>query len=220
MYFPSATMRSRRFPAEDLMQLHLGPPPNSPDFAPEQDGWTALREPSPTMLNFIAGPVGIAAAALVALGWSQTPTAVQFHVSGNSLTSIPVISASVLLGFIALVAVHEMVHALGYPRCGWTPATIIGLWPTHMLFYAAYLDHLGRNRLLLVYVLPFLVISLLPLIVCASLKINSPPLMAISVINALFCGGDFTCFALILWQVPSNAQVRNQGWATWWKVTS
>jgi hypothetical protein len=67
-------------------------------------------------------------------------------------------------------------------------------------------------------VLPLLIISVLPIIFCGIFQICSLPAIFVSLLNALFCGGDLTCFALILWQVPSNAIVRNQGWATWWKV--
>src|SRR5689334_4108461 len=104
-----------------------------------------------------------------------------------------------------------------YPKFGFSPSTMIAFWPSKLLFLAICFDALRRNRLLLVYMLPLLVISILPLIVCRSLGMNSGILMLASIANALFAGGDIFCFLLILAQVPANAMVRNQGWATWWK---
>jgi hypothetical protein len=117
------------------MKLHWGPPPESPDFQPALEGWTALREPSPTMLNLIAGPIGFSALFLVGWGWVATGNSpeLSFNLPASFLV-LPHILLTVIGGFLALVAVHEMVHALGYPRCGWTTATLIGVWPRHLLF--------------------------------------------------------------------------------------
>jgi hypothetical protein len=35
----------------------------------------------------------------------------------------------------------------------------------------------------------------------------------------MFACGDFVGFALILFQVPRAATVRNQGWRTYWKLS-
>lgn len=197
------------------MRFHCGPPPPVPDFQPLEQGWTALREPSPFLLNLIAGPVGIALGVVVALGWGINSLSYQFP-SGDPVAPL-IFLGCVLAGLAGLVLVHEMIHAFGYPRCGFTSDTLIGVWPTKLLFYAIYLGELPRNRLLLVYLLPLLVITVLPLVVCRGLGLNQPLVAAFSIINAMFAGGDVTCFLLIVCQVPAAARLRNQGWQTWWK---
>jgi len=40
---------------------------------------------------------------------------------------------------------------------------------------------------------------------------------AVSIINGAFSCGDQVIVAMIAWQVPRRAILRNQGWETWWK---
>lgn len=203
------------------MKLHIGMPPATPDFTPQEDGWTPLKEPSPWVLNLIATPIGILAAVLVRIGWGEINDKIELNSSvPGSLAPLIYLVAFLVLGFPALIAVHELIHAFGYPKFGFTPSTMIAIWPSKLLFLAITFDALPRNRMLLVYMLPLLVISIAPLLMCRSLGINSLPLMLASTANGLAAGGDIFCFCLIFLQVPRNATLRNQGWATWWKVES
>ena len=200
------------------MRLHIGQPLATPDFTPHEDGWTPLKEPSPLGLNLIATPIGILAAVLIALGWGASNFHFEIGSSGyGPLFPLIIIVAVFGIGFPVLIAVHELIHALGYPQFGFSRSTMIAFWPSKLLFLAIHFDALRRNRLLLVYMLPFLAISILPLIVCRTLGIYPALLMLVSTANALCAGGDIFCFFLILAQVPANAQLRNQGWTTWWK---
>lgn len=200
------------------MRFVYGSPPSVPDFQPFEEGWTALREPSPLLLNLIATPLGFGLAILAALGWGITDVQLQF--SGTSPFAPLYFLGWVLAGFAALVLVHEMIHAFGYPRFGFTADTLIGVWPSKMLFYAVYLGELPRNRWLLVYLLPLLVITVLPLAICRAFGLNQPIVAAFSIANALFAGGDVTCFLLIIAQVPATARMCNQGWSTFWKLSA
>lgn len=196
------------------MRLQIGgKPPAIPDFTPKEDGWTPLKEPSPWVLTLVSTPIGILAAALILKGWGAS--SVQIEVGSSFLVWMV---AAVFIGLPALFTVHELLHGFGYRKFGFTPSTMIFIWPSKLLVIAITLDALRRNRLLLVYMLPLLVISVLPLIVCRSFGITSIPLMLASTANGLIAGGDIFCFFLILSQVPRHAMVRNQGPATWWKV--
>lgn len=200
------------------MRLHIGQPPATPDFMPKEEGWTPLKEPSPLVLNLVATPVGVLAAVLIAFAWGTPSVRLEGGPTSFGLLGPLIAIAAIFgIGFLLLVAAHELIHALGYPKFGFTPSTMIAFWPSKLLFLAIHYDALPRNRLLLVYLLPLLVISVFPLIVCRSLGIESVLLMLASIANALVAGGDIFCFFLILAQVPANALVRNQGWATWWK---
>lgn len=203
------------------MRFHLGPPPPTPNFHPQEEDWTALREPSPLVMNFLAAPVGIILAVAVGAGWgmerlSSLPGLQSFGVFGP----IAEILLLVFVGFPLLVLVHEWIHTWPYPRFGFTSETLIAAWPSKLLFYALYLGPLSRNRWLIVYLLPLCVISIVPLIVCLLVGTHPFSVAAVSTFNALLCGGDVIGFALIAWQVPARATVQNQGWNTWWKLES
>lgn len=196
------------------MRLQIGGKPQAtPDFMPKEDGWTPLKEPSPWILTSIATPIGFLAAWLIVMGWGAR----NFELEVGSSFLVWIISA-VVIGLPALITIHELLHAFGYPKFGLTPATIIFIWPSKLLVIAVTLDALHRNRLLMVYMLPLLAISILPLILFRSSGVHSVPLMFASTFNGLIAGGDIISFFLILSQVPHNAMVRNQGPATWWKV--
>jgi hypothetical protein len=201
------------------MRFHIGPPPLEIEFHPAEEGWTPLREPTPLMLNVLAVPFGVAAAVLLALAWG---TQAMIHVeSGDSelgrLVFAGLLLVALAVSLLGVVAVHELVHAVGYPAFGLTRSTVIGVWPSRLLFYAGYLRSLPRNRWLFVYLLPFLVLSIVPLVLYHALGFESAWLYFLSLLNGLFSGGDLLFFVLILLQVPRRAIMQNHGWSTWWR---
>jgi hypothetical protein len=197
------------------MRFHVGGPPVDETFQPEQSGWTPMREPSPLMLNLMALPMALGVLILLQLAWGSDGNVV--GPSGNRTPpSSVVLIVSAVIGVPLLILVHELLHAVVYPRAGRTRDTVIGAWPSRFLFYALYLKELSRNRWLLVYVMPFLVLSIAPLVVCRLVGLKSVPCMVVSLVNGLFSSGDLVIVGLILWQIPRDALMRNKGWATWW----
>lgn len=208
------------------MRFQLGPLPLNGEFHPDCENWTALREPTPAAFQWIAFPIGVATAAALAAGWNWlTPSVdaeILFRVTSNPGTEPAWWPAAKLLaivggGFLGLIAVHELIHAAGMPRFGWSPRTVIGFWPARVLFYAAYLG-LSRNRFVLVFLLPLFVLSILPLVVCGVLRVDNSVLKVASIVNGFCACGDIMGAAMILYQVPRRALVQNQGWNTWWKT--
>jgi hypothetical protein len=201
------------------MRLHLGSPPVDEGFQPEADGWVPMREPTPLQLNLIAVPIAIVVGgALIAAWWcvpatSKSPAE---HIGQDS----PWLLAAAAVGLVGLVAVHELIHAFAYPKFGFTRDVVIGVWPAKLLCYAMTLGIASRTRLLVVYLMPFVILSLLPLLVCLTIRIGSGYLSLISVVNGMLASGDITIVGLIVWQVPANAVLKNKGWATWWKIPS
>jgi hypothetical protein len=196
------------------MRLRLGPIPD--EFTPDSS-WRPIREPGPIVTQICALPLGIGAAVLAAYCWHKVGTSASFQISGSHAVLFLV---ALVLSFPTLIVVHELLHAIVHPRFGRSPATIIGAWPSRLLFYAHYSGALSRDRLLLVFAMPFLGITVLPLAV-AALGLIPPALTAtaawFSTWNALFACGDYFGFALILAQVPRKAVLQNQGWHTFWK---
>jgi hypothetical protein len=96
---------------------------------------------------------------------------------------------------------------------------MLGAWPAIGVFYAHYEGPQSRNRMLVVLLMPLLVITGgLWLIEMLFPTGWGSVLGAFSIVNALFAGGDVLATGIIAWQVPANAEVRNQGWKTWWRV--
>jgi hypothetical protein len=205
------------------MRFHVGPVPESPDFHPAETGWTPLREPSPIVISLAGGVVGLGLGAAAIAIWSFVPgLSFKFHMSGgpgdSMLLALAVVLGKVLLGVALLIVVHELLHAAVFPGMWFSPRTIIGAWPSRGVFYAGYDGAMSRNRWLLVYAMPSLVLTFGILALEANFRTGWGWLPAWSILNAFFAGGDALGILLIAWQVPAKAEVRNQGWNTWWRV--
>jgi hypothetical protein len=125
--------------------------------------------------------------------------------------------------FVALVAVallllgHELLHAVALPGFGLSSATTLGFWLKWMTPYISHEGELPRGRNVLVALMPFLVLSIAPLLVC--ILFPPPPLwvVALSVLNGIGASADLVAAALIATQVPSSGFVRSRGYETWWR---
>jgi hypothetical protein len=187
------------------MRLHIGEIPDSPDFIPD-DTWTPIVEPTPWVMQALSLPVGLALALVLGILWmTLTP-----------LLHGPPPSAGTSVGAIlVIVPVHEALHLLMHPRTG---DSIIGFWPSRLLFYTHYHNQLVCRRYLAVLLMPVVVVSLVPLAACALTASASPFLGVMSVGNAVFASSDLFAVALLLAQVPPRAMLRNKGWRVWWKT--
>jgi hypothetical protein len=190
------------------MQFHLGAVPDSPEFVLD-DSWKPCREPNPILMQFLAVPLGIAMCAVVAALWFYlTPVA-----------DAPFTSPILLLGALpVIIPLHELIHALAHPHFGRSNCSVLGLWPSHLLFYAHYSGELSRNRFITILAMPLVVISGVPLLVSALLGRASIVLAAVSVLNTLTACGDVLGICLLILQVPRGAIVRNRGWKTYWRI--
>jgi hypothetical protein len=190
------------------MRFHYGAVPESPDFIPVPP-WRPLKEPSPLLVQFIALPIGIVAAGIVAVLWlTLTPL---------SEVTIQLSLSTFFLTFAAIVIVHELAHAAVHPGGGLSPRTILGVWPARLVFYAHYDGEMSRNRFIAVFLMPLIVISLLPLAVSAVTQIPMPWLAFVSTFNALLACVDILGAGMLLTQLPATAIARNQGWQTYWR---
>jgi Putative zincin peptidase len=171
------------------------------------------------LMQLLATPVGVATATVVWTAWQRlvlVPSLLFDTRTGGAVLAV----ALILLSFPLMIVVHELLHAVAQPRFGSSDATLIGVWPSRLLFYAHYSGPLSRDRFLGVFVLPFLVMSVLPLLLAAGGALPTVlvfPAAWCSTWNAFFCCGDLLGGGLILSQVPRTAIVQNSGWRTYWK---
>lgn len=129
---------------DSVMQFRIGPVPKS-ESPHDMSGWTPLREVGPILMQAIAAPVGIAVAAIVLALWIYaTP------VAKHSTSNIPLLTG----WLIVLIPVHELLHAVIHPGFGLFRRSILGFWPSKLLFYAHYDGILSRNRVLAILIMP------------------------------------------------------------------
>lgn len=196
------------------MKFHLGALPD--DFEPDET-WHPIIEPSPLLLQFVATPVALASGGLFFFLWQQVIDFEYPHIPAGweFLWQLAIIAS-----FPVLILVHELLHAAVFPKFGFGNQSLIGCWPSRMLFYAYHNGPLSRDRFLLVFAMPFLVISVVTLLIgaCVPMPETVGSILAwFSIWNAFFACGDIVGFALILVQVPREAIVRNKSWRSFWK---
>jgi hypothetical protein len=192
------------------MKFHIGPPTEDKNFMPEQQGWKSLKEPDAVKFQIMAFPVGLVVTVILYLSIMNT---ISFH----SLFSRPVIT---LILFILIIPFHEFFHAICFTKFGFTDKTILGIWPKKLLFYTHFIESVHRRRFIFSLLNPFIFLSLIPIIIILIFKINCPTMAKISLINALLSCGDLFGTLMILFQVPSKSLIKNNGWKTYWKITT
>lgn len=159
-------------------------------------------------MQALATPIGVALAIAVLVAWGR-------YAPKPTLEFEDWFKVAAVLAL--LIAVHETLHALAHPSFGFSHRSVIGFWPSRILFYAHYEECLSRNRLIFVCLLPTLVLSLLPPLLASTLQIRSGWLLFVSCANALLARGDIFGAFLLVAQVPASATVRNEGYRTYWR---
>ena len=194
-----------------MMQWHVGPVPED-DFEPGPE-WRNLDEPTPEELLKLAANYGAVASMLAILGWAFLTPLFEEGLRWPAWTDVMLFAPV----FAGLVLLHELLHAALHPGYGLTQRTVIGWWPERGMFYAHYHGELSRNRLIMLALMPFLVITVLPLALAAILQWTLPWTAGISILNALLSCADLFVAALLLRQLPGTAILRNRGWVSYWR---
>ena len=171
-------------------------------------------------------PVSILTAVLLALGW-RAIVPPKFHMTspfaGLGL-QVPLIFLLLLIpAGLLVIFIHELLHCAGHPRMGFSSASYIGVWPSRFMFYSVYLGDIMSNRNLIFGLLPFVVLSIVPLFLCIALDTSpgshSVLLAFASILNGVCCCSDLLIVPIICWQVPHNATIHDRGWEMYWKKT-
>ncbi len=175
-----------------------------------------MKEPSAGLLQLYALPIALLSALVTGILWfAFTPLEWE---NGPGLFGSSLSWADCAVLFILNIVVHEFVHAMAHPSQGRSSSSILGCWPTRLLFYAHYTGELARNRFLVILLLPLLVISGVPLLIAIALQSAPDWLAYLSILNALLSAGDLFGSGVVLRQIPGTATVRNQGYFTFWKT--
>jgi hypothetical protein len=192
-----------------MARFHLGKVPADPEFDPDAQGWTSLNEPNPWLAQLISLPVIGLALVLLAILW---------------LAATPIRFSDLNIGFLdvlyifVIIAPHELIHLVCHPHYGATSKSILGFWPATQLFYAHYDGVMSKQRFLVILAAPLIVLSVLPLVLCAALQFKSLVMLKISLFNCLCGAVDLLGIIVIWWQVPSQAVTRNKGWRTYYRI--
>ena len=188
------------------MKFILGQMPRDDSFCPEEHGWTFLKEPPPSILFLVAVLLGVLFGLGTTFLWvALTPIELSRF---NLLYS--------LLVFPCIIPLHELGHALILLAKKGVHKTFFGFWPARFAFYVYYTGPLSRPRYMTISIFPYLLLSILPLLICALFRATSFIVAYAGIANSFLCGADFATFLIVLCRVPAGTVLRQQGCDTWW----
>jgi hypothetical protein len=182
--------------------------PKDDSFSPEEQDWTFLKEPPPSTLLFISVLLGV----FFGLGTTFLWVA---------LTPIKLSRLSLLyslLAFPCIIPLHELAHALILPAKKGKHKTFFGFWPARFAFYVYYTGPLSRSKYMTISIFPYVLLSILPLLICALFRITSFIVAYAGIANSFLCSADFATLLIVLCRVPAGTILRQQGCDTWWMI--
>lgn len=185
--------------------------PHNPEFDPEAGEWQQLQEPT-----FIAAYAFGSALSLLLGGLFYYIAAIELDFSLDKF--FDEFDLWFMLVFIVLIALHERLHALLHPGWGISSHTQYGFVPDGLIFYAHYDASVTRNRCVAILVAPFIGLTIMPLLIATFW----PPIASmagfIAVLNAAFSALDLFNAGLVWRRIPSDAEISNQGWNSYWRL--
>lgn len=191
------------------MQLIIAPIASACDRSNDRS-WREVGAPERALMRLFGLQVSVLLAAALFVAW-----AIATRFADLRPRYWMIVAAAVLVA-----PLHELTHALAFPRAAHGAQRALAFWPRRFALCAQYDGVLGRNRYLLVLLMPLLAISLVPMAACALLELGSaPPLcVVLFLFNALVSGDDVLAALLVVTQVPADGLIRKAGDVTLWKA--
>lgn len=193
--------------AQNLPDAHPASPGSLP--GPGSPRWRALQRPDPQVDFGVSMPLGGTMALAVLVLW---------------LVLTPwqpgVIGAAMLVATAILLApLRECLHLIAWPggagrrlecrRTGWT-----------LSLRARCAGVVHRRQFLWLLALPFLLLSVLPVLGAAVVGASPQFLVVLTLLNAFASSGDVLAALLVMAQVPVDAVVREEGDEHVWGVVA
>jgi len=126
---------------------------------------------------------------------------------------VPLLIALVII--VLMEIIHGLIHLLLIPNFIKSDNTYLGF--TYFVGYVYTTDVLLKSQACLIYIAPFLILSIILNAVLGLLGLYTIPLMLFILFNSIESGTDILPLILILLQVPKNAKVMNNGTHTYFR---
>ena len=170
----------------------------APRRSPPEFGWRKLDGPDDELAFVLAIPVAATLCLALVVAW----------ILATPWSSFVVDQARLLAALAIAVPVHELLRVAAFPRKPERHWLRFVCTKSRLALDTGFDGELPRARLLCVLAAPFLLGSVLPVALCAALRIAPDFAVLVTLTNALLCGGDALALMLVLAQVPGRRLVR------------
>ena len=181
------------------MKFKLGPIDS--DSAQPDSNRENIKGMSVWEFQIKAIPIGIIAAIVIGFLWS-------FVISVNAFIGEFRFPDTVIIFTLCLIGtliIHEFLHFIAHPRNGNPDDSVIGFWPSRLFLYAQYNGKTTRRQSCTILMMPFTIISILPLLISMVTMKTTYWIVYISILNAYLSSGDLFLTIRTLRDLPSKA---------------
>lgn len=120
----------------------------------------------------------------------------------------------VIVSFIIIIPMHGIMHKLILPDL---KQTIFRIIPNKIISCSFLKREVSRNRLVISLIFPFVMLTILPIIVLSFIRVENNFVCILIIINAVVSYVDILTIFLLLLQVPKSAYIKNIDNETYWK---
>jgi len=183
------------------------------------EGWKKIREPHNLFFAFIfAIPFMIINASicyliLLLVNPTYAHMVYDFLYSGSWHFTI---RFDYIIYVYFFVVAHELIHLVFIPNFYRSEKTYIGIKPWGGFVFST--EKFSKGRFLLITIAPFVVFSILALIVLGLIDLLSGFLLFLIFLNAFSSSVDILNATLIAFQVPNGSTIVNNGFETYFKA--
>jgi hypothetical protein len=193
------------------VKFRIGSLPVNQDFDPHAGNWIPCKEPKPWVSTWL---ISIPLSLLLAIIF----TVMLFKLTPFDLQGLT--PYKLVLLYVGVIVAHEAIHAMMQPDRGTSVRTTLGFWPSHLVFYAHYDGERSRANFLFGLVSPFLLLSVVPMLLAIALQTSAWWVGALILGNAVASSVDLFGFFAVLLGTPKDSQLINNGWYTYWRLRS
>lgn len=180
-----------------------------------KDGWKELKEPVKSLMGYVALSVPFMIVNFLIGMWIMIISTSGIATDQKNMTIYVIDDAPVIiLAAIVSLVVHELIHLLFIPNFK-SDNTYIGF--TYFGGYVYTKEALTKYRLCLIYIAPFVFLSIIFNAISGSLGFYNVPLSAFIILNSIGSSVDILSLTLVLLQVPKDAYLIMNGMRTYWK---
>jgi hypothetical protein len=185
------------------------------------DGWVVLKEPKNIILTMLCSIPLMIFLSLISVGIISffSPILLQdFGIQQNGLLltiNFPDIIVALIIIY-AIIYIHEIIHLIFIPDFLHSDTTFLGL--SWFGGYTYTEEVITKARFVIIGAMPFLIISVLYVVILGVTGYLTPLLKLVCIMNALGSSVDFFTILLVLLQVPDKSKIVMNGPLSYHKV--
>ena len=185
------------------------------------DGWILIKESKNIIQSIIFSiplMIFLGLISIFIINLFSPITLNEFGIQKNSFSmTINLIDLITVIIFIyILIYIHEIAHLIFVPNFLNSDKTFLGL--SWFGGYTYTEDEITKERYILITVIPFLLISVICVVILGSTGYLTPIMKLICIFNAIGSSVDFSNSLLVLKQVPNISKIVMNGRLSYYKV--